>query len=114
MTAQDSSKGVGSDVPQYIIDKILLLKNLEHILGHLPTEVFEVKDLKEKVDSQTSAFQSSQQEQQTELLFGDICDELQALEKSPQDISEIINHYLFYTGGPKYCNEQEVKEVLGL
>ena len=100
-------------LPKQIQEKIELLRNLETKLGHLPPSEWSVKDLSTRLNNPQHGFQSSQLEQQTELIFGDICDELSDLGMSSEQIADVINRHLSYEGGPSYCNAREVGESLG-
>ena len=100
-------------IPESIQKKIDELKTLETELGHLPPEEWAINKLQRRVDPDFP-FHAAQMEQQTELLFGDICDDLAEIGHSPGNISDIINAHVHYPGGPKYCSEGEVRESLGL
>lgn len=109
-----SHPSIPFQVPAQILAKIHQLKALETQLGHLPNETFTLDALQDKIQEIFSPFQTAQHEQQTELLFGDICDELAALNLGPDEIAKIINGVIFYAGGPQYCNSIEVSEALGI
>jgi hypothetical protein len=100
-------------VPESVQQKIEELKTLETELGHLPPETWAIDKLQKRVDPDFP-FHAAQMEQQTELLFGDICDDLSELGVTPDQIADIINAKVHYAGGPKYCNVSEVLESLGL
>lgn len=103
-------------VSSRVLTKILELRRLETLLGHLPPDEWSLKDLMKRTEddraSQTG-FHARQLEQQTELLFGDICDELSLAGLSAAQVAEVINTQLRYDGGPRYCCEEEVKEAQG-
>lgn len=101
-------------VPEGLKKKIFELKRIETELGHLPPESWAINELQRRTLDPDFPFHANQLEQQTELLFGDICDDLAELTFSPEQIADIINESLQYPGGPKYCNELEVQESLGL
>jgi hypothetical protein len=101
-------------VPARIADKITKLKHLETRLGHLPPDEFSLRELHERVSDPQFEAHASQLEQQTELLFGDICDELYEAGFSAEQIADAINADLRYPGGPKYCNAAEVGSCLGI
>jgi hypothetical protein len=110
---KDSSPTVPA-VPARIADKILRLKGLETRLGHLPPDEISIKELHERISDPQFETHANQLEQQTELLFGDICDELLESGFTPSQIADAVNVQLLYKGGPKYCNEAEVRECLGM
>lgn len=97
-----------------IQEKILRLKQLETKLGHLPPDEISIKELHERVLDPHFENHASQLQQQTELLFGDICDELLEAGLTPEQIADAINAELRYPGGPKYCNAVEVRDCLGI
>lgn len=101
-------------IPESVKAKIEELKRLETELGHLPPETWAIKELQRRTLDPDFPFHAAQMEQQTELLFGDVCDELSELGLSPSEIANVINSTVQYPGGPKYCNELEVAESLGL
>ena len=101
-------------LPSHIKDKMTELRRIETELGHLPPETWAVNELQRRVADPEFAFHSNQMEQQTELLFGDICDELSEIGYSPDEIAGAINQVLQYPGGPRYCSSAEVSESLGL
>jgi hypothetical protein len=101
-------------VPLAIRQKIEELKRLETELGHLPPETWAVKELQRRTSDPDFPFHAAQMEQQTELIFGDVCDELSEIGFAPARIAEIINEIVQYPGGPKYCSTAEVSESLGL
>jgi hypothetical protein len=109
----DQNKNLPHKIPQGIQQKIEELKTLETELGHLPPETWAVNKLQKRVDPDFP-FQAAQMEQQTELLFGDICDDLSEIGLQPQQIADVVNATVNYPGGPKYCNVTEVRESLGL
>jgi hypothetical protein len=100
-------------IPETVQKKIDELRTLETELGHLPPETWAIDKLQRRVDPDFP-FHAAQMEQQTELLFGDICDDLAELGVQPSEIADLINASVHYTGGPKYCNEMEVREALGI
>ncbi len=93
-------------------EKIATLRKLETQLGHLPPDEWALKELSKRSNSSEYAAHSKQLEQQTETLFGEICEDLSAAGFSPTAIAETINADLKYEGGPRYCDETEVKECL--
>ena len=97
-----------------IHEKILRLKTLETKLGHLPPDEISIKELHERVLDPQFETHASQLQQQTELLFGDICDELFEAGLTPEQIADAVNAELRYPGGPKYCDAREVKDCLGI
>lgn len=99
-------------VPESIHYKILELKELETRLGHLPTETFAVSDLHKRFTDPSQLSHSSFMEQRTELLFREISGELHDCGWSLSEIAQAINSIVCYAGGPKYCNEEEVAEVI--
>lgn len=101
-------------VPARIQDKISKLRALETRLGHLPPDEISLTELHKRVADPQFEFHASQLEQQTELLFGDICDELLEAGLSPEQICDVVNERLRYEGGPRYCNVAEVKDCLGI
>jgi hypothetical protein len=102
----------GKTIPTTTRNKIVELRNLETALGHLPPNEFAIKDLHNRVNDPDFTFQANQMEQKTELLFSDICDDLTSMDFSAEQTAEIINSYLRFAGGPKYCNADEVNCAL--
>jgi hypothetical protein len=100
-------------VPESIHLKTIELKEIETRLGHLPAESWVVSDLHKRFSDPSQLAHSTVLEQRTELLFREIVGELHDLGWSPSEIAQAINTTVFYAGGPKYCNEDEVAEVLG-
>lgn len=100
-------------VPESIHNKILELRELEARLGHLPTETFAVSDLHKRFTDPTQMSSVSFMEQRTETLFREISGELHDCGWALSEIVQAINSVVCYAGGPKYCNEDEVAEVLG-
>jgi hypothetical protein len=96
-------------IPDSIKEKILELKALEMNLGHLPPENITVADLYKRIEEQSS----EQMEKQTEILFSEICEALIEHNYNESEIVTEINSIVCYVGGPRYCNEQEVREALG-
>lgn len=105
---------MATDIPAAVKAKVEELKRLETELGHLPPEQWAINELQRRTLDPDFPFHAAQMEQQTELLFGDICDELAELGLAPLAIADVINETVQYPGGPKYCNETEVAESLGL
>lgn len=104
-----------SKLPERISAKLKSLRSLETQLGHLPPDEWSLKELSKRMENpQEHLFHARQAEEQTEMLFGDICDELLELGYAPSEIAEFINQALKFEGGPHYCNEREVRECLGL
>jgi len=101
-------------IPEGVKAKVEDLKRLETELGHLPPEQWAINELQRRTLDPDFPFHAAQMEQQTELLFGDICDELAEIGFDPAAIADVINGTVQYPGGPKYCNETEVAESLGL
>jgi hypothetical protein len=117
MNLKNSNEVVLNGLPKSILENLFRLKEMETSLGHLPAEEMNLKDVSARVEQAASKSQTgkyNQLEKQTELVFGDICDELHSLGKSPDEISHIVNSVVNYEGGPKYCNAIEVAETLGL
>jgi hypothetical protein len=110
----DAQQKITKQVPEAVAKKIMELKRIETELGHLPPENWAIKELERRTMDPNFPFHANQMEQRTELLFGDICDELSELGFVPKDIADSINLSLNYAGGPNYCNEREVAESLGL
>jgi hypothetical protein len=109
---QDVAEYDGKTIPTATQNKIVELRNLETALGHLPPSEFAVKDLHNRVNDPGFTFQANQMEQKTELLFSDICDDLTSMGFSAEQTATIVNSYLRYPGGPKYCNAEEVQTAL--
>jgi hypothetical protein len=117
MNLKNTNEVILNGLPKSILENLFRLKEIETTLGHLPSEEINLKDVNNRVEQAASKAQAgkySQLEKQTELVFGDICDELSSLGKNPEDIAQIVNSVVRYEGGPKYCNAKEVAEVLGL
>lgn len=102
----------GKPVPQVTIEKIVELRTLEITLGHLPPADWNVKDLNRRINDPAFPEHASQMERKTESLFAEISHNLRAINFTPGEIAAVINSYLRYAGGPKYCNEAEVQESL--
>ncbi|MEY4065767.1 MAG: hypothetical protein RIR26_1975 [Pseudomonadota bacterium] len=100
-------------VSESVHSKILELREIETRLGHLPTETFAVSDLHKRFSDPSELSHSTVLEQRTEILFREIAGELHDAGWTPSEIAQAINTTVFYAGGPKYCNEEEVAEVLG-
>ncbi|MEN9528763.1 MAG: hypothetical protein RI932_636 [Pseudomonadota bacterium] len=100
-------------VPESIHAKILELREIETRLGHLPTETFAVSDLHKRFTDPSQLSHVSFMEQRTENLFREISGELHDCGWTLSEIVQAINSTVCYAGGPKYCNEDEVAEVLG-
>ncbi len=100
-------------VPENIKNKILDLKAVETKLGHLPPDNWTVGELFSRLDDKGYQQSASQMEKQTEILFAQICEELVNHKFTYSEIVQEVNSQLCYVGGPKYCNEEEVKEALG-
>ncbi|MGY3803865.1 hypothetical protein ACWNT8_07385 [Pigmentibacter ruber] len=100
-------------IPENIKNKIMELKLIETQLGHIPPENWNVGDLYAKYDNSNYHQSLTQLEKQTEILFLEICEALEKLNFSYISIAKEINAIVNYVGGPKYCNEEEVKQVLG-
>jgi hypothetical protein len=111
---QNSGSKASNRVSVRIQEKILRLKTLETKLGHLPPDEISIKELHERVLDPQFETHASQLQQQTELLFGDICDELLEAGLTPEQIADAVNAELRYPGGPKYCDALEVKDCLGI
>jgi hypothetical protein len=106
-----------SGLPRSLVENLFRLKEIETVLGNIPPEEINLKEIAGKIDQlsiKNEVGKFAQLESQTELVFGDICDELSALGKSPIEIAKIINSVVKYEGGPKYCNEKEVADILGI
>lgn len=102
------------EVPQAIKNKIVELRDIEITLGHLPPENWTLNALQERMDSEKFKLSRVQLSAHTETLFSEICEELTAIDFKPDEIANTINATLSYTGGPRYCNESEVSETLGV
>lgn len=100
-------------VPESIHAKTIELKEIETRLGHLPAETWAVSELHKRFSDPGQLAHSSFLEQRTELLFREIVGELHDLGWSLGEIAQAVNTTVSYVGGPKYCNEDEVAEVLG-
>ncbi|MEN9808817.1 MAG: hypothetical protein RLZZ488_384 [Pseudomonadota bacterium] len=100
-------------VPESIHEKTLELREVETRLGHLPAETWAVSDLHKRFSDPTQLSHTSFLEQRTDQLFREIAGELHDLGWTLAEIVQAINSVVCYSGGPKYCNEQEVAEVLG-
>ncbi|NBO38339.1 hypothetical protein EBU99_07125 [bacterium] len=100
-------------IPESVHRKILELREIEIRLGHLPSETWAVTDLHKRFSDPSQLSQSSFLEQQTENLFREIAGELHDCGWNLSEIAQAINSVVCYAGGPKYCNEDEVAEVLG-
>jgi hypothetical protein len=100
-------------VPENIKNKILDLKAIETNLGHLPPENWTLGELYSRLEDKNYHQSASQMEKQTEILFAEICEELLNHNFTYLEIVQEINSQLCYVNGPKYCNEEEVMEVLG-
>ncbi|MEN9826867.1 MAG: hypothetical protein RI953_2612 [Pseudomonadota bacterium] len=100
-------------VPESIHIKTLELREIETRLGHLPAETFAVSDLHKRYSDPSQLSHVSMLEQRTETLFREITGELHDLGWTLSEIVQAINSTVCYAGGPKYCNEEEVAEVLG-
>lgn len=100
-------------VPDSIHAMTLELREIETRLGHLPAETWAVSDLHKRFSDPTQLSHTSFLEQRTEQLFREIAGELHDMGWSTAEIALAINAVVCYSGGPKYCNEQEVAEVIG-
>lgn len=100
-------------VPEFVHTKILELKEIETRLGHLPTETFAVSDLHKRYTDPSQLSHATLMEQRTETLFREIAGDLSDCGWTHAEISEAINQVVRYDGGPRYCSEDEVSEVLG-
>lgn len=100
-------------VPESIHLKTIELKEIETRLGHLPAETWAVSDLHKRFSDPTQLSHTSFLEQRTETLFREIAGELHDLGWTLSEIAQAVNTTVSYAGGPKYCNEDEVAEVLG-
>lgn len=101
-------------VPPAILKKIRELFELETQLGHLPPAQWDLQQLSEVSQATDKTFVRTQAEQQTELIFGDICDDLFEAGFSPEAIAQTINSIIQYPGGPMYCSVAEVADSLGV
>lgn len=111
---QPSAPMVGDKtVPESVHSKILELREIETRLGHLPTETFAVSDLHKRYHDPSQLGHTTLMEQRTETLFREIAGDLTDCGWSHSEISQAINQVVRYEGGPKYCSEEEVSEVLG-
>jgi phage terminase Nu1 subunit (DNA packaging protein) len=113
---QSKNDAILNSLPKTVLENLFRLKEIETALGHLPAEELNLKEVSARVELAASKAQSgkySMMEKQTELVFGDICDELHSLGKSFEEIANVINAVVKYEGGPKYCNAKEVSEALG-
>lgn len=109
MVKSDTKK----EIPKNVKNKILDLKAIETKLGHLPPENWSVGDLFARLENNNYQQSINQMEKQTEILFSEICEDLLNHKFIYSEIVQAINENLCYTGGPKYCNEDEVMEALG-
>lgn len=100
-------------VPDAIHAKTIELKEIETRLGHLPAESWAVSDLHKRFSDPSQLAHTSFLEQRTETLFREICGELHDLGWTLSEIAQAVNATVCYAGGPKYCNAEEVAEVLG-
>jgi hypothetical protein len=102
----------GKPVPESIVNKIIELRTLEITLGHLPPQEWSMQDLNRRINDPDFPEYASQMERKTESLFAEIAHNLKAINFSAGETAAIVNSYLRYQGGPKYCNEAEVQETL--
>ncbi len=102
----------GKPVPQNTIEKIIELRTLEITLGHLPPQEWSMQELNKRINDPSFPEHASQMERKTESLFAEIAHNLKAINFSAGETAAVINSYLRYLGGPKYCNEAEVQEAL--
>lgn len=100
-------------LPENIKSKIIELKAIETQLGHIPPDNWTVGELFSKIDNSNYHQSMNQLEKQTEILFAEICEALFKQNFSFTEIAHEINAIVNYVGGPKYCNEEEVKQNLG-
>lgn len=100
-------------IPDNIKNKIIELKAIETQLGLIPPDNWNVGELYSKYDNNTYQQSINQLEKQTEILFLEICEALYKLDYNYNEIAKEINAIVNYLGGPKYCNEEEVKQTLG-
>ena len=99
-------------VPAAIQTKIELLKQIETDLGLLPPDNLSVNDLhKRTMDPQYRETRSVLQAK-TEVLFAEICEDMDERGFSSGDIAAAVNAVLKYEGGPRYCSAEEVEEAL--
>ena len=108
------SEPIEKNVPENIKGKILDLKKLETLLGHLPNENWTVSELQKRTEDSSHQQSLVQMEAKTEILFAEICDELLDHQFNYTEIAYAVNHILTQPGGIKYCNEIEVREALGV
>ena len=108
------SEKIEKSVPENIQSKILGLKKLETLLGHLPNENWTVGELQKRTEDFSHQQSLVQMEAKTEILFAEICDELVDHQFSYTEIVRAINAILTKPAGIKYCNELEVREALGV
>lgn len=102
------------NVPENIQKKIIDLKKLETLLGHLPSETWTVNELQKRTEDTQHQHSLVQMEAQTEILFSEICDELLEHKFDYKEIASAINDILAKNSTLKYCNEVEVREALGI
>lgn len=102
------------NLPENIKNKILDLKKIETLLGHLPSENWTVSELQKRAEDSSHQQSLVQMEAKTEILFAEICDELLEHQFNYSEIADTINSLLSQSGGIKYCNEVEVREALGV
>lgn len=102
-----------SELPPAILSKILKLKEIEVQLGHIPPENWNLANLSKDIQSDDYQESKGQLIKQTEILFAEICEDMVQRHYVPEQIVQVFNSMLCYTGGPKYCNESEVLEALG-
>ncbi len=101
-------------IPDNIKNKIVDLKKLETLLGHLPSENWTVSELQKRTEDTSHQTSLVQLEAHTETLFAQICDELVEHKFNYTEIALAINKELSSAGGIKYCNEIEVRDALGI
>lgn len=99
--------------PEWASEQIHHLRQIEIFLGHIPSsEGWKSDHLSNLSKHQLASEYPGLSDDTSMMLFRRIVTKLRDEGFPASVISEFINARCGYTGGPKYCNEEEVNEAL--
>ena len=98
------------DWAQVMIDQLL---QVEIFLGNIPKSLEWSSERIEQVQRKLySDEKGTMTDEVAEILFQRICKGLKVDNFSDLEIADFVNSRVAYKGGPKYCNESDIKEAL--
>lgn len=99
-------------IPEWAVLELKLIQEMEIALGNIPgSDAWQTRDLSEIIEALNDR-EEDLDPHDVDHRFSKLVRKLAQAGFRPQEIADAANAYVGYKGGPKYCNAQEITEIL--